>query len=270
VNTSSTRLRLAIPLAVVVAATAAVCAVLFLWPSSAIAAPPATVGTQMNGSLPAAILNLPLVDQDGKPTSLAAFHGKILMISDTMTLCQETCPLDTADLVQTAREADAAGQGGKIEFLTITIDPTRDTPVQLAAYRNLYQPVPANWQALTGSAANIAKLWKYFGVDIEKVPEGNPPDVNWRTGEPLTYDLDHSDEIFFVDGQGNERFIIEGMGYIAPGTPVPAKMKSYLDTQGQQNMTAPQSEGWTVPQGLQTLSWLLQQSIAPSSSGSGS
>lgn len=265
----TTRLGLAIPLAVVVAATTAVCAVLFMWPSSAIAAPPNSVGTQMDGALPAGILNLPLVDQDGKATSLAAYHGKVLMISDTMTLCQETCPMDTADLVQTAREADAAGRGGGIEFLTITIDPTRDTPAQLAAYRQLYQPVPANWATLTGSAANIAKLWKYFGVDIEKVPEGSPPSVNWRTGQPLTYDLDHSDEIFFLDGQGTERFIIDGMGYIAPGTPVPAKMKSYLDAQGQQNLSAPASQGWTVPQGLQTLSWLLQQSITPSS-GSGS
>jgi protein SCO1/2 len=267
-KTPATRLGLAIPLVVVAAATAAVCAVLFLWPSSAIAAPPASVGTQLSGALPARILNLPLVDENGRPTSLAAYNGKVLMISDTMTLCQETCPMDTADLVQTAREADAAGQGDRVEFLTITIDPTRDTPAQLAAYRQLYQPVPANWSALTGSAANIAALWKYFGVDIEKVAEGSPPSVNWRTGQPLTYDLDHSDEIFFVDGQGDERFIIDGMGYIAPGTPVPAKMKSYLDAQGQQNLAAPQSEDWTVPQGLQTLSWLLQQSITPSG-GSG-
>lgn len=267
-KTPTTRLGLAIPLAVVVAATAAVCAVLFLWPSSAIAAPPTSVGTQMDGALPAGILNLPLVDQDGKATSLAAYHGKVLMISDTMTLCQETCPLDTADLVQTAREADAAGQGAQVEFLTVTIDPTRDTPDQLAAYRQLYQPVPANWVALTGTAANVAKLWKYFGVDVEKVPEGSPPDVNWRTGQPLTYDLDHSDEIFFIDGQGDERFLMEGMGYIAPGTPVPAKMKNYLDEQGQENLKAPQSDGWTVPQGLQTLSWLLQHSITPSTNGS--
>ncbi len=250
-------------LVVVAAATALVCDAAFASPSqSGIAAPGTQVGTTVDSKLPADILKLPLTDQNGHATDLAAFQGKILMISDTMTLCQETCPLDTADLVQTARTLDADGLGSKVEFLTITIDPTRDTPQQLAAYRDLYQPVPANWAALTGSPAAIAQLWKYFGVYIEKVPEDNPPDVNWRTGQKLTYDLDHSDEIFFVDPAGSERFVLEGMGHIAPGTTLPPAMEQYLDAEGKANLDAPASDGWTVPQALQTLSWLMQRPIA--------
>jgi len=230
--------------------------------AAAIAAPDASVGTQMAAALPASILNLPLEDQNGRPVDLAAYRGKTLMISDTMTLCQETCPLDTEDLVQTARALDADGLGADVEFLTITIDPTRDTPPQLAAYRNLYTPTPSNWQTLTGSPAAVAELWKYFGVYIQKVPEGNPPDVNWRTGQKLTYDLNHSDEIFFIDANDNERFLLEGMGHIAPGTTLPPTMEKYLDAQGQLNMTASAGDGWTVPQALQTLSWLLQRPVA--------
>jgi protein SCO1/2 len=255
-----------VALVAVSAATVLMCKVAFAAPAhtathAGIAQPGSGVGTEMDDALPARILDLPLVDQDGKPADLASFHGKILMISDTMTLCQETCPLDTADLVQTARELDADGLAGKVEFLTITIDPTRDTPAQLAAYRNLYQPVPANWQALTGSASAISALWKYFGAYIQKVPEGSPPDVNWRTGANLTYDLDHSDEIFFVNASATERFLLEGMGHVAAGTAVPEAMKKYLDAQGLANLNAPASDGWTVPQALETLSWLLQDAI---------
>jgi len=235
--------------------------------ASAITAPGAGVGTQLDAALPASILDLPLEDQNGKPVSLAAFHGKTLMISDTMTLCQETCPLDTEDLVQTARAIDADGLGANVEFLTITIDPTRDTPSQLAAYRDLYSPVPSNWQTLTGSPATIAQLWKYLGVYIQKVPEGNPPDVNWRTGQKLTYDLDHSDEIFFVDAKADERFLLEGMGHVAPGSTLPPTMQQYLDAQGQLNLTAAAGDGWTVPQALQTLSWLLQRPVAQPAQG---
>jgi protein SCO1/2 len=230
--------------------------------ASAIAAPGASVGTQLDAALPASILNLPLEDENGRPVTLGSFRGKTLMISDTMTLCQETCPLDTEDLVQTARALDADGLASNVEFLTITIDPTRDTPAQLAAYRRLYTPTPANWATLTGSASAIAQLWKYFGVYIEKVPEGTPPDVNWRTGQKLTYDLDHSDEIFFIDGRQNERFLLEGMGHVAPGTTLPPVMQKYLDAQGQLNLTASADDGWTVPQALQTLSWLLQRPLA--------
>lgn len=244
-----------------VLAAAAVCAGFLLWPAAAVAAPSSEVGQQLDTALPADIADLPLVDQNGHATSLAAYRGKILMISDTMTLCQETCPLDTADLVQTARQLDAAGDGANVEFLTITIDPTRDTPAQLAAYRALFQPVPANWATLTGDPAVIAKLWKFFGVWIQKVAEGTPATLNWRTGQPLTYNLNHSDEIFFIDGSGTERFLIEGMGHVAPGTPLPSAMKKFMDAEGLQNMADPASMSWTVPQGLQTLGWLLQKNV---------
>lgn len=232
----------------------------------AITAPGSGVGTVMDEALPARIADLPLVDQNGHATDLAAFHGKVLMISDTMTLCQETCPLDTADLVQTARELNEDGLAGKVEFLTITVDPARDTPEQLAAYRGLYKPAPSNWAALTGSPSNVAALWKYFGVYIRKVPEGPPASVNWRTNRPLTYDLDHSDEVFFIDAKGTERFLLEGMGHVAAGTNVPQAMKSYLDAKGLANLHAPASDGWTVPQGLSVLSWLLQRPV-PHASG---
>ncbi len=235
--------------------------------ASAIAAPGNSVGTQMDAALPASILNLPLENENGRPITLGSFHGKTLMISDTMTLCQETCPLDTEDLVQTARTMNADGLGANVEFLTITIDPARDTPAQLAAYRDLYTPTPANWATLTGSPTVISQLWKYFGVYIQKVPEGSPPDVNWRTGQKLTYDLDHSDEIFFIDAKNNERFLLEGMGHVAPGTTLPPTMEKYLDAQGQLNLTASADDGWTVPQALQTLSWLLQRPVAQPSQG---
>lgn len=259
-------------LVVLCAATAVVCKVAFAAPAHSPqgaagkpAAPGANVGTVMDSALPQRILDLPLVDENGHATDLAAFHGKILMISDIMTLCQETCALDTADLAATARALDADGLASKVEFLTVTIDPVRDTPAQLAAYRDLYAPAPANWQALTGSASALSALWKYFGVYIQKVAEGSPPATNWRTGAKLTYDLNHSDEVFFVDPTGTERFLLEGMGHIAPGTSVPSAMKRYLDAQGRANLAAPASDGWSVPQALSVLAWLAKTPIPQAS-----
>jgi len=52
--------------------------------------------------LPPDIANTPLVDETGRTTNLAAFKGKIVVLTDFMTLCQEVCPITTAVLNQAA------------------------------------------------------------------------------------------------------------------------------------------------------------------------
>jgi hypothetical protein len=89
---------------------------------------------------------------------------------------------------------------------------------------------------------------------------------DWLTGKPLTYDLTHSDEVFFIDQHGHERFVLEGVPHVAAGAPLPATLKKFLDDTGHKNLTHPDAEAWTLPQELQVLSWLVGQRIAGRSS----
>jgi protein SCO1/2 len=235
---------------------AALGCMLFIAGCSKAKPPGVDVGTKLDMELPSDIANLPLVDSNGKKTSLADFRGKVLVISDTMTLCEESCPLDTANLVQTAREVDKADHGSDVVFLSITVDPQRDTVPQIEAYRKLFAPLPANWQVLTGTPENIHKLWKFFGVYWVKQKPDSPDSKNWRTGEKLTYDIGHSDEIFFLGRTGHERYILEGAGNVQPGTPLPKTMHDYLSDEGIENLEHPSKQTWTVPQALQTIAWL--------------
>ena len=73
-----------------------------------------------------------------------------------------------------ADDAEESGLGAKIVFLSITVDPGRDTARRLAAYRRLYAPAPADWLTLTGTPTNVAALWNYFGVYTQKVPDTPP------------------------------------------------------------------------------------------------
>lgn len=233
-----------------------------------IKAPGRNVGTQLDARIPKAIGNLAFTDSTGRVRRLSDFAGKVLVISDGMTLCQETCPLDTTTVVQTARQLDADGYGAKVQFVTITVDPVRDTVPQIAAYRKLYTSrsgAPANWTVMTGSSANIKRLWKYLGVYIKKVPQGNPPPKNWRTGKTLTYDVEHSDEVFFLDGKGNERFILEGAPVVQNKSDIPKVMYHFLTKHGRQKVGHPEATDWTEGQALQVLSWLLNKRVSSSS-----
>lgn len=208
---------------------------------------------------------MPLVSSTGRTVRLSDFAGKVLVISDVMTLCQETCPLDTADVVAAARDVEKAGLGNKVEFLSITVDPQRDSPARLAAYRRLYgQKPPADWLTLTGDPATLAAFWQILGVYIQKVPDTPPAPADWLTGQPLTYDITHSDELFFLGPGQHEQFLLDGAPHVAPGAPIPPTIRNFMDDQGRANITHPDPEAWTLPQELQVISWLADHRIASS------
>lgn len=226
-------------------------------------APSDDVGTRVDYSLPSAVLDAPFTTQTGQHVTLRSFRNKVLVISDTMTLCQETCPLDTATVAQTARDVDKAGDGTDIELLSITVDPARDSPARMATYRALYQPAPPNWLALTGSAATVNRFWTALGVWRQQVKDpttGAPRD--WLTGKPLTYDISHSDEVFFLDGRLHERFILEGPPHVDSAAQIPSTLSRFMDAQGHRNVMKPDAQAWTEPQALGVLGWLTGHPIA--------
>ena len=218
--------------------------------------PPPGVGTATDFALPAALRKLTFTTSTGAPVSLASLAGKIVVLSDVMTLCQETCPLDTSSLVQVARDENSAGHQSQVVYLSLTVDPARDTVPQIAAYRALYTPVPPNWVVATGSARDVSAIWKDLGVYTKKVPEAQPPAKNWRTGVPLTYDIQHSDALFFLGTDGRVRFVIEGTPKLAPSS-VPTTLRKFLSDTGLQNLETPSPDAWTPAQADQVLGWMM-------------
>lgn len=169
--------------------------------------------------------------------------------------------MDTANVVAAARAVERAGLGSKVEFVSVTVDPHRDTPIQLAAYRKLYGPAPADWMVLTGSPAVLDAFWKELGVYVHKTIDKPPFPHNWRTGKPLKYDITHADAVFFLDGHGHERSVLMGLPYVAKGTSIPPTLLAFMDAEGHRNLTQPPPGAWTVPQELKILSWLVQRRI---------
>jgi protein SCO1 len=228
-------------------------------------APGPMVGTRLDASLPASVLHVPLVSPTGRTVRLSDFAGKVLVVSDVMTLCQETCPLDTANVVAAARQVEKAGLGDEVEFVSITVDPERDTPARLAAYRRLYGHAPRDWVTLTGDPASLALFWHVLGVYIQRVPDTPPAPKDWLTGKPLTYDITHSDELFFLGGQQRERFLLDGAPHVAAAAPIPPTIRAFMDAQGRADLARPDPQAWTLPQELQVIAWLTDHPLAGSS-----
>ncbi|MGA8246547.1 MAG: SCO family protein [Nocardioides sp.] len=235
--------------------------------SSGPAAPPSGgVGTVIDRQVPSSVASLPLRDAAGHTVTLDSFRGRTVVVSDSMTLCSEDCPLDTANVVAAARAADAAGLTHKTVFLTVTVDPARDDPRHLEAYRKLYDPqhrLP-NWLLLTGDRKTIAQLWSYLGVYWHKVPQGDPPDHDWLTGKPLTYDIEHADEVLMFDPSGSERYVVSGHAHVLRSGQVPTTMRGFLNRQGRRHLQRPGAETWTPEDVLRGVSWLTGQRLSGS------
>lgn len=217
-------------------------------------APHLAAGSTLGGPLPQPLASLPFTDENGRTVHLSDFRGRTVVLQDTLTLCQEHCPIDTATFVGTARAAAADPSLADTVFLSITVDPVRDTPAQLSAYRRLYAGAARNlphWHLLTGSPHDVALLWKDLHVYVHRVPQ-DAVVRNWRTGARLTYDVDHGDEVFFLDRRLRERYVLVGQPSVN-GTAIPRAMRRFLSKQGRTNERHGE---WSTEDALSVLRWL--------------
>jgi protein SCO1/2 len=182
-----------------------------------------------------------------------------VVLTDFLTLCQETCPLTTGNLLMMDQAVTAAGLGRRVHFVELTVDPSRDTPSRLRAYRKLIR-LPANWSLLTGSPAVIGQIWRYFRVRYQRVAEARPPGTDWLTGRALSYDVDHQDALVYLDARGRERFVVVGNPN-AKAAPIAPALRRFLNAEGRANLSHPDASTWTAAEALSPIAWLTGQAI---------
>jgi protein SCO1 len=176
-------------------------------------------------------------------------------------LCQDECPLVTGAYITLQRDLRAAGLSNRVVFVEATVDPGRDTVARLAAYQKEFG---ADWDLWTGTPADIAAFWKPFGVSYKIVPEEQPAKTDWWTGQPLTYDVDHTDGYILINQSGRERFV-DASAPDEKGA-LNAKLRGLLDDGGLHDLQNPQGPSWTTADALDAIGWLLGTSIAAPSS----
>ena len=113
-----------------------------------------------------------LTQQDGKRLALKELRGKVLAITFIFASCTDTCPLLTAKMAG-LRDRLGPDFGSKVYFLSITVDPERDTTEVLKRYAEAYKANLAGWAFLTGTQAEIQEVAKRYGIYYKKTPRGD-------------------------------------------------------------------------------------------------
>ena len=127
-----------------------------------------------------------LTSQDGTKVSLADLRGKVVAVTFIYTLCTDTCPVLTP-MMSFVQDRLGPDFGAKVAFVSITVDPERDTPAVLKEYAQAFGADLRGWAFLTGAPEAIREVTRRYGVFAARAETG---------------DVDHSFLTSIVDPRG--------------------------------------------------------------------
>jgi protein SCO1/2 len=113
-----------------------------------------------------------LTTVDGGRLSLSDLRGKVVAVTFIYATCVDTCPLLTAKMAGMQKRL-GPDFGSKVRFVSITVDPERDTPQVLAQYARNHGADPAGWAFLTGTPAEIREVGRRYGIFAKKTERGD-------------------------------------------------------------------------------------------------
>lgn len=132
-----------------------------------------------------------LIDQDGNPFSSERLEGHHWVASFIFTSCMGYCP----NLVKELRfEVVDRVDDVEVRFVTISVDPDRDTPERMKKYAEVFGADPERWTFLTGEKATIEHLVQNRFRRAMSRMEG--PDV------PPGFEVAHSLDLIHVGPDG--------------------------------------------------------------------
>jgi protein SCO1/2 len=131
--------------------------------------------------------NARLVAETGKPVQLAANKGYVTVYDFIFTNCAGSCPIMTGAM---RRVTAKVPKDAPVRFVSISVDPTRDTPAVLREYARKVRN-DDRWTFLTGDRDTIVNL----SVNGFKLAAGGTPQPG---AEPIL----HSEKFAIADKDG--------------------------------------------------------------------
>ena len=134
-------------------------------------------------------------NQDGKLIGRKEMEGKITIVDFFFTSCPSICPVMSKEM---ERVNDHFRDEPNVQILSISIDPTYDTPQILKAYAEEHHAIPGKWHFLSGSKEETFQLAR-CGFVLPALDGNGVPD-----------DFVHSDKFILIDDQGRIRGYYSG------------------------------------------------------------
>ncbi|WP_207063469.1 SCO family protein [Motiliproteus sp. SC1-56] len=129
------------------------------------------------------LVDIDLVDQEGRALSFAreAVGDKLIALNIFYSTCTTVCPVTSAIFAE-LQDRLGARLGEEVHLISVTVDPTTDTPARLKAYAGKHGAKPG-WLWLTGQKRAVEQVLEGLGLYTD-VYTDHPSAV--LVGDPLT------------------------------------------------------------------------------------
>ena len=134
-----------------------------------------------------------LLNTVNQPVHLSDLRGQVVLLSFIYTSCTSACPLLTSRMsalwARLKRDGTAARQ---VRFLSITVDPARDSAAALEGYAKRFKADPARWSFLREERQKLQPVLAAYDEWTRPQPDG---------------EIDHPARLYLIDRRGRIREI---------------------------------------------------------------
>ena len=139
-----------------------------------------------------------LIERSGKTVTKEELAGNVWIASFIFTRCHGPCPNITATMAKL--QTELLPTRPEVRLVTITVDPTRDTPDVLKTDATNFRADPEKWFFLTGKEEEVRPLlMKGFKINATKNENPKPGD-----------EFDHNTKLMVIDKKGNICGLFDG------------------------------------------------------------
>lgn len=153
-----------------------------------------------------------LTSQAGRPFGAEQLRGKLWVANFIFTNCPSVCPQLTQAMAMVKKRSK--NMKGAVQFVSISVDPTRDVPAVLDQYAERYH-ARGDWNFLTGTVADVRKL-VIQGFKLGMATHDHSPgtlEEGKRDEAAELIEIAHGQQLVLVDSNMNVR------GYYNPNPP---------------------------------------------------
>ncbi|MDP1733893.1 MAG: SCO family protein [Sulfuritalea sp.] len=148
-----------------------------------------------------------LLDRQERPTQLAKYRGKPLLVNFVYTACFQVCPTTTKNLQKAVEGTVGVLGADRFNIVSIGFNQPFDSPQAMKAFASSYGIHLPNWEFLSPAAAIVDELTNSFGFSYVATTAG----------------FDHMNQVTIVDAEGKVFRQVYGETFTAEDLAEPLK-----------------------------------------------